>query len=246
MKKIVEKRNYIILGIIIVLVILLFWLNLNKDKLFIKSFNFFDEVITLEFYGKRDALSDVSDILKKYQGYYDGDFDKGSLKMIAYGKDIYDDGFKNILADNININEVSTYKNMNLKYIAGPFSAYMISSYFKDNNISNYLINENGNVIAGRDKNYSVSISDNEGNVLGIVYLKDKCMVTKYINDRLIVVIADDILKANKMGYILSNMSISSSFEYLKDTNVYVLFKENGEVFMSDGFENFMKKSYLK
>ena len=94
MKKIIEKRNYIILFVIIVLIIWIMFFN--KREIYLKSFNYFDETITYKIYNnidKNKVTKDINDIYKKYENYNakinNNTKDENIHSLIEYGKLLY-------------------------------------------------------------------------------------------------------------------------------------------------------------
>ena len=66
-KKILDKRNYIILFIIIILII---WILFSgKKEYYIKTFNYFDETITISIYDEVDYKKTTKDINNIYKNY---------------------------------------------------------------------------------------------------------------------------------------------------------------------------------
>ena len=86
MKLLIEKRNYLILGIIVLLVIWILFNLFSKREVYMDSFDYFGESITIKVYDKvnQDNLSE--DINKILKGYEDGEKDDD---LIEYGRVLY-------------------------------------------------------------------------------------------------------------------------------------------------------------
>ena len=62
LRKIADKRNYIILFIIIILSLFIFW---HKDVEHLKTFYYFDETLTYKIYTNKNTDKIFKDIEKK-------------------------------------------------------------------------------------------------------------------------------------------------------------------------------------
>lgn len=207
-KKIIDKRNYIILFLIIILIIWI--LFFNKKEVYIKSFEYFGEVITFKIYDDVNYKKVEKDIKNIYEKYEDMDF-KGELtsdefSLIEYGKILYakSHGYidftsgklfeslkegksydftseidKVILEDNKLVNDI----DFNFNGIISRYATNDVLYYFKQNDIKKYIVSEDGDVTAGKhydDGKYKVSIiNPNNDDVLGIVSLEKESMATR-------------------------------------------------------------------
>ena len=75
MTKIIEKRNYIILAIIIVIGVFLL-LNVNKPREYSQTFNYFNHNIVVKIYENKDIFDGIDKIYKDYDKAYKGKNDK--------------------------------------------------------------------------------------------------------------------------------------------------------------------------
>ena len=216
-KKIIDKRNYIILLVILFLIIWI--LFFSKNKAYIESFNYEDEVITFSVYDKvnhKKLTADINNIYKE-----DVDFD--DLKDIAKKMD-------------------TDYESIKVSYVTD-----MVLDYFKENGIEKYIINESGNIIAGKHYNnekYKVSISNpTTDEVIGIAILENKAMVTK--NDGLydsVVVICDDNLMAKILVNRLQSLDINDGRTLAKKYECEILWLDSEEIIKTESFDKYLKK----
>ncbi len=208
MKKIIEKRNYIILGIIVVIIILLAS-GIFKTKEYMKSFEYFDEIITIKLYSNKNmsnVFEEIDKIYSKYNEYYENDSnndDKELIEMLKYGKEWYEktDGLIDITTDelitkveddedftfkstmkSLDFNDKSTLNNINIDTFIGSYATKEVINYLKNEEIDKYLINEDGNIITGNhynDGKYKISINDSSGKVVEIVNMNNLSMAVK-------------------------------------------------------------------
>lgn len=205
-KKILDKRNYIILFIIIILII---WILFSgKKEYYIKTFNYFDETITISIYDKVDykkTTKDINDIFKNYNINLDS-INKYENNLIEYGIDIYkkSNGYIDITSGKLieNLKEEKEYNfktkideikiknnklvkkiDFNFDSIIGSYATKDVIDYLKENNIKKYIINENGDIAVGEyysKGKFSLSINNPKTNeVLYIVNLENKSMATR-------------------------------------------------------------------
>lgn len=194
MQFLIEKRNYLILGIIVLLVIWILFNLFSKKEVYMDSFDYFGESITIKVYDKvnQDNLSeDIDKILKSYEeGEKDDD-------LLEYGRLLYmkSNGYIDISDTNLvkalrrgedykfssKIND-DDFKDFDLDMIKASYAISEVCDYFKQNNIESYIINEGGNVITGDsydDDKYTVSLSKYDSEeVLDIVLLENKSLYT--------------------------------------------------------------------
>ncbi len=216
-KKIIDKRNYIILLVILFLIIWI--LFFSKNKAYIESFNYEGEVITFSVYDKvnhKKLTADINNIYKE-----DVDFD--DLKDIAKKMD-------------------TDYESIKVSYVID-----MVLDYFKENGIKKYIINESGNIIAGKHYNngkYKVSISNpNTDEVIGIAILENKAMATE--NDGLydsVVVICNDNLMAKALANRLQSLDIDDGRVLAKKYECEVLWLDGEEIIKTASFDKYLKK----
>ena len=287
-KKIIDKRNYIILFVIIILIIWI--LFFNKKEIYIKSFNYFDKVITYKVYDKvnhKQITDDINNIYKKYEKMdFKGELSEDEKALIEYGKIIYykSNGYIDItdgklvdkikneeeykfktdienvkITDNYLINDIS----FNFSDIISSYATNDVLYYFKQNDITKYIVSDDGDITAGKyyDKGkYSVSInnpSDNE--ILDIVYLENKSMATRntvsefrsyMINPKTskkeskydsVVVIANDNLTANMLANSLYLMDEDEGKKMVEDYHGEALWVIDDKIIKTDGFDKYLK-----
>ena len=201
MKLLIEKRNYLILGIIVLLVIWILFNLFSKKEVYMDSFDYFGESITIKVYDKvnQDNLSeDIDKILKSYEeGEKDDD-------LLEYGRLLYmkSNGYIDISDTDLvkalrrgenykfksKIND-DDFKDFDLDMIKASYAISEVCDYFKQNNIESYIINEGGNVITGDsydDDKYTVSLSKYDSEeVLDIVLLENKSLYTLNKSDEI-------------------------------------------------------------
>ena len=287
-KKIIDKRNFIILFVIIILIIWI--LFFNKKEIYIKSFNYFDKVITYKVYDKvnhKQITDDINNIYKKYEKMdFKGELSEDEKALIEYGKIIYykSNGYIDItdgklvdkikneeeykfktdienvkITDNYLINDIS----FNFSEIISSYATNEVLYYFKQNDITKYIVSDDGDITAGKyyDKGkYSVSInnpSDNE--ILDIVYLENKSMATRntvsefrsyMINPKTskkeskydsVVVIANDNLTANMLANSLYLMDEDEGKKMVEDYHGEALWVIDDKIIKTDGFDKYLK-----
>ena len=287
-KKIIDKRNYIILFVIIILIIWI--LFFNKKEIYIKSFNYFDKVITYKVYDKvnhKQITDDINNIYKKYEKMdFKGELSEDEKALIEYGKIIYykSNGYIDItdgkLVDKIKNEEEYKFKtdienvkitdnylinniSFNFSEIISSYATNDVLYYFKQNDITKYIVSDDGDITAGKyyDKGkYSVSInnpSDNE--ILDIVYLENKSMATRntvsefrsyMINPKTskkeskydsVVVIANDNLTANMLANSLYLMDEDEGKKMVEDYHGEALWVIDDKIIKTDGFDKYLK-----
>jgi len=292
LKKIIDKRNYIILFVIIILIIFII-ININtKVKEHMKSFYYFNETITIKIYSSKNIdtiFKEIENIYKKYNKYYknpNNNDNKELIEILKYGKKLYketngiidittDELIKNTKKDkeykfkttinNLNFKDKTTLKNINLDSIIGSYATTKVEDYLKKENINQYIISEDGNITVGNHYNkgkYSISINNQSGEVIDIVYIENKSMVTKgnvntfksYMvnpltseknkNNTMVVVIADNINEANMLATALYHMDIERGKEFIKkyDAEGY-WYNNSGKITMTNGFQKYLNKN---
>lgn len=290
LKKIIDKRNYIILFIIIILIIFIIFNLSTKVKEHMKSFYYFSETITIKIYSSKNmdkTFKEIDNIYKKYNEYYknpNNNDNKELIEILKYGKKLYketnglidittkeliksiesdkDYNFKTTIND-LNFKDKSTLKNINLDSIIGSYATTKVEDYLKKEKINDYIINEDGNIVAGNhyDKEkYSISINNQLGEVVDIAYIENQSMVTKgnvntfktYMvnpltskkqeDNKMVVVIANDLNEANMIANTLYLMDIESGEKFIKQYNAQVYWYTNdGKTKMTKGFQKYLK-----
>jgi len=290
LKKIIDKRNYIILFIIIILIIFIIFNLSTKVKEHMKSFYYFSETITIKIYSSKNmdkTFKEIDNIYKKYNEYYknpNNNDNKELIEILKYGKKLYKEtnglidittkeliksiesdkgyNFKTTIND-LNFKDKSTLKNINLDSIIGSYATTKVEDYLKKEKINDYIINEDGNIVAGNhyDKEkYSISINNQLGEVVDIAYIENQSMVTKgnvntfktYMvnpltskkqeDNKMVVVIANDLNEANMIANTLYLMDIESGEKFIKQYNAQVYWYTNdGKTKMTKGFQKYLK-----
>lgn len=212
MKLLIEKRNYILL---ILIIILIFWIfSIKKNQPFIKSFDLNDKEITIIIYEKIDEdkiIKEIKSICTKYED-----------KTISYKKD-------NELSE---INKEINFSNS--------YAVLDIIKYFKIIGINKYSINENGNISVGkryRDKKYIGGILKKSNyTLLKTLNLENESMITVGEDDLVTV-----ICKDNVDGYALANYLYNIDFQKVKEENNFrclVYYNKDGNVYESKELKN--------
>ncbi len=255
-----------------------------------KSFYYFDETITIKIYSSKNidkTFKEIDNIYKKYNNYRQNPTntaDKELIEILKYGKKLYTETgglidittnelIKNISADkeynftstvnNINFKDKKTLKNINLDTIIGSFATEKVINYLNKENITKYIINQDGNIAAGDyydNGKYSISINTQDGEAIDIVYLKNKSMATKgninsfksyMVNpltssktkeNKMVVVIADNLNEANMLGNVLYLMDTKSGKEFIKKYDAEALWYTNDKIIeITKGFNKFLE-----
>lgn len=289
LKKIIDKRNYIILFIIIILIIFIIFNLSTKVKEQMKSFYYFNETITIKIYSSKNmdkTFEEIDNIYKKYNKFYknpSNNTNKELIEILKYGKKIYketngliditaDELIKNIEEDkeytfkttinNLNFKDKQTLNNINIDTIIGSYATKKVEEYLKKANINDYIISEDGNILAGNhydNGKYSISINNQSGEVIDIAYIANKSMVTKgnvntfkpYMvnpltskkneDNKMVVVIAGDINKANMLANALYLMDITEGKKFIKKYNADALWYTNdGKIKMTKEFKIYL------
>lgn len=193
MKKIIEKRNYIIL---IIIIVLLFWIFNNKNKTFVESFDLNDKVLTVIIYEKIDdkkVINKIEKICDKWEK---------SKKKVNY---------------------------------LNSYAVKELIDYFNKTGIKKYLINEDGNISAGkRYKNdkYSVSIlNPKNGDILRIVKLENESMVTVKDDNNSVSVIYKDNAEAFRICTELFNLGVDEGKKICGELKCEAFWYIDGKVY---------------
>ena len=241
MQFLIEKRNYLILGIIVLLVIWILFNLFSKKEVYMDSFDYFGESITIKVYDKvnQDNLSeDIDKILKSYEG---GEKDDD---LIEYGRVLYmkSNGYIDISDTDLvkalrrgedykfssKIND-DDFKDFDLDMIKASYAISEVCDYFKQNNIESYIINEGGNVITGKsynDQKYKVSLSKYDSEeVLDIVLLENKSLYTLNKSDEITEYSVNP--KTSEAVYNFDSVSVIANDNLTADMLVRTLFLMN-------------------
>ena len=285
-KKIIDRRNYIILFIIIVLFVLIVILNNTRIHADIREYNYFDEKISLELYTNKNAkkiFEKVDSIYRKYNNFYKKPLendDEDFIKLLEYGKELYvkTDGniditshalLKSIKEDKeysfeTSVNDLDfknrdTLVNINIESIIGSYASIEVEKYLKSKKLKYYIIKEDSNIIVGAHydkKKYNIPIVKDD-NIIDVLALSNKSVAIKGDNDvfkpyminpitsrkntenKMIVVIADDINTANFIASTLYLMSVEDGKEFIKRYSALALWYTNNGVEKTNGFEKY-------
>lgn len=234
MKKIIEKRNYIILLIIIGLII---WIILPKRKAYVKTFNFNNANITYVIYEKINNDKISKNIDKIYNKYKKRTLSKKEKKYIY--------------------NQTNGFLDMTNNYLLN-YSTNEVLKYLKSSGIKKYMINVDGDVILGNkySKNkYSVSLHDPVDNsILKIIYFTNKALSTTNYSDNLkslkgnrkdydmVSVLCDDIVNSNIISNYLYYLPVKEGKKVLLKKKCYGLWYKNGKIITSANFSKYFNK----
>ena len=178
LKKIIDKRNYIILFVIVVLIIWLVWsVFFHKNEPYIETFDYYGEEITFKVYDKvnhKQLTEDINNIYKKYENVNElsGKVNEDEKSLIEYGKIAYyktngyvdvtkgelvrniKDGkeydFKSEI-ENVIVEDDKLVNNISFDFddVIGSYATNEVLYYFKQRKITKYIVSENGDVAAG-------------------------------------------------------------------------------------------------
>lgn len=227
MKKIIEKRNYIIFCLVILLGV---GVLLIKKPIQEQTHNYyaFGESVIIKIYDNKDSskiFKEIETIYEKWDKAYKSLYSKEKITsdmslLLDYGKKLSRE--TNGLLD-ININllvkkieenyDMQDYLNpINIDSLIGSYVANEVQTYLKKNNIKKYLINQNGDIITGDHYNkekYSISIHDAEDKVIKILYFTNKSLSVKGNTDMFQPYMVNPITEKksgeNKIVAVISN-----------------------------------------
>ena len=283
LKKIIDKRNYIILFIIFILIIWI--LFFNKKEIYLESFEYYGEVITYKVYDKvnhKKLTDEINKIYKKYENInFAGKLDEKDKSLLEYGKILYykTDGYVDVTSgellkklkdgenydfksdiEKLNNNDIDDI-NFNFENIIGSYATNEVLYYFKQNDITKYIVSENGDITTGNcydDGKYSVSINNSDGSILDIAYLENKSMAIRFKLDefksymvnpktskkqnkyKMVAVIANDNLTANMLANTLYLMDVDEGKKMIHDYNAEAMWVID-ETIKTDGFDSYLK-----
>lgn len=207
LKKIIDKRNYIIFFVIFVLFIWI--LFFNKKEIYMESFNYYGETITFKVYDKvnhKKLTKDINNIFKKFENVneIEGKLNSDEKGLVEYGKVLHKKtyGYIDVTSgellkklkngesydfksdiERLDINkEVDKDINFNFDNIIGSYATNEVLYYFKQNDIKKYIVSENGDITAGEHYDlgkYTVSINNSNDEILYLVNLENKSLATR-------------------------------------------------------------------
>lgn len=178
LKKIIDKRNYIIFFIIVVLIIWVVWsVFFHKRGPYVETFNYYGEEITFKVYDNvnhKQLTEDINNIYKKYENVnkLSGEVNEDEKSLIEYGKIVYykTNGYVDVTKgelvkniengreynfqteiENIKVEDDKLVNNISFDFddVIGSYATNEVLYYFKQNKITRYIVSENGDVAAG-------------------------------------------------------------------------------------------------
>ena len=197
MQKIIDKRNYIILGIIIILLVFILMQMFTKKKEYSYNYSYFDHYIVVKIYENKDVFTDIDKIYQKYDKAINGENNQLLNEIINYGKKIYKstNGYVDISKGKLTSHKINDFTtkidklsvemsdDIDITSIIGGYATAEVVQYLKENNINKYLISDEGDITAGdyyTNGKYKISINSSDNSeILDIVSLKNKSMVTR-------------------------------------------------------------------
>lgn len=194
LKQIVDKRNYFILILIILLIVWLIFNGLTPKKEYIQTFNYFNKNITLKIYNSHKPKTTFQKIEQIFQKYASPSVSTLN-ELIKYGQKIYQatDGLIDISDQSLvqslqkgqEINFQSTIDTLNpqspelnLDDIISSYAVNEVTKYLKG---QSYILNIDGDIVAGdhyHKEKYAISLSRNSA-LIDIIYLQNKAVVTR-------------------------------------------------------------------
>ena len=294
LKKIVDKRNYIILFIIIILILWILWsLFFNKNEPYMETFNYYGETITFKVYDKvnhKKLTEDINNIYKKYENVNElsGKINEEENALIEYGKLAYykTDGYIDITSgelvkhleddeeydfksniENVIVKENKLVNDINFNFdnIIGSYATNDVLYYFKQNNITKYIVNEDGDVTVGEhysNDKYTVSINNpNTDEIMDIAIIENKTIATRNTTDDFksymvnpktskkenkydsVVVIANDNLTANMLANAIYLMDLEDGKKLIEQYPAEALWIDGDEITKTDSFDNYIQNN---
>ncbi len=196
----------------------------------VKSFTFNGEVITMVFYEKNIDKKVFNDINRIYKNYEPKSLDSNGIYL-----------------------EMKSFLKSNSKYddvqfdVSSSIATSKAIKYLKEKKIKKYIINENGNISAGKkyskDKYIVSALDPKDGKLLKIIGLENESMVTlNELNDTYdsIIVISKDNVTANILAHYLYYLDIDSGKTLAQMYNCEAFWYYNNEVSMTDGFKKYI------
>ena len=286
LNKIIEKRNYIIFIIIIILLTFITISTISKVKAKSKTYDYFDEKITIEIYTNKktkNIFKNIDKMFKKYNEFYENpntNKDKELIKLLKYGKTLYKktNGYIDITSyklltnvkndktydfktsiNELNLKDKNTIINMNIESIIGSYVVRKIENYLKQNSIDSYIIKEDSNIITGKsynNKKFNIPIIK-DGNIVNIISIENKSVAikgdvdtfkpymvnpitsTKNKDNKLVIVISDNINEANFIAdtiYLMKNDEIEN---YVKKYKVEAMWYINDKPLKTKEFKSY-------
>lgn len=258
-----------------------------------ETFNYYGETITFKVYDKvnhKKLTEDINNIYKKYENvnelsgkineeenalieygklaYYktDGYIDITSGELVKHLEDAKEYDFKSdieniIVEDNKLVNDI----NFNFDNIIGSYATNDVLYYFKQNNITKYIVNENGDVAVGEhysNDKYTVSINNpNTDEIMDIVTIENKAIATRNTTDDFksymvnpktskkenkydsVVVIANDNLTANMLANAIYLMDLEDGKKLIEQYPAEALWIDGEEITKTDSFDNYIQNN---
>ena len=269
MKKIIDKRNYIILFI--------------KEQT--HNYYYFSEHIVVKIYDSKNndkLFKKIDNIYKKYNDYYkkpNNRTDAKLVELLKYGQSLYKKSngliditsgellahldndstfnFKSTI-DELDFDNKATLNNINIDMLIGSYATSQVLDLLKN---KKYLINEDGNIITGQsynDEKYKIGINDVFDNIIDIAYIENESMAVKgntttfkpYMvnpltsqkmkDNKLVVVIAKDINDANFLANVLYLMDIKEGKNFIANYKAEALWYDGDKKEMTKGFNKYL------
>lgn len=228
MKLLIQKRNYIIIFIIFILLI---WIINNDEKAFIKSYDYKGDYITINIYEKEryeKIDKKIKNIIKSFK------LNKEKLKNDLKK---YDEYFEKQGLEKIDVDS---------KKIENAYLTEQIIKYFKKNNIKKYIINNGGNISAGLrySKNkYSISLYDDFDSILDIISLENESLTHLDLDEyNYLFCIGNNSVDTIIVNYYLYKLDISEGKKFARNFKTHAYWIYNNKNEYTDGF----KKHILK
>ena len=258
-----------------------------------ETFNYYGETITFKVYDKvnhKKLTEDINNIYKKYENvnelsgkineeenalieygklaYYktDGYIDITSGELVKHLEDDEEYDFKSnienvIVKDNKLVNDI----NFNFNNIIGSYATNDVLYYFKQNNITKYIVNEDGDVTVGEhysNDKYTVSINNpNTDEIMDIAIIENKTIATRNTTDDFksymvnpktskkenkydsVVVIANDNLTANMLANAIYLMDLEDGKKLIEQYPAEALWIDGDEITKTDSFDNYIQNN---
>lgn len=212
------------------MIILSFWIlfSKNNDKAFVKSFNYNSKTITIIIYDKIDQKK----VYKKINGIYKNySYDKLKSEIDLFLKD----------------NDIPLDDSVD--DLASSYLTKKVIDYFKGEKIEKYIINENGNITAGKrysDKKYMISLNiPDENNLIKVINLENEALAiynSKNMSDTYenVVIISDDNFLSSVLVYYLQSLNIEDGKRIAQMYSSEILWQYNNEIIITDNFKKYI------
>lgn len=204
---------------------------------------------------------DLIKLLKYGQELYNktgGYIDITSYELLHNIKEDKTYNFKTSI-NQLNFNDKNTLVNINIENIVGAYATKEVENYLEEKGINSYIIKEDSNIITknpDNKQNYNIPIIKND-DIINVLSIKNKSIAikgdidtfkpymvnpitsTKNKETKLVVVISDDINKANYIAntiYLMDNEKIA---KYVKKYKVEAMWQSGTKPFKTKGFKKY-------